>query len=428
MRKFLIFSVVLLLIFPLVLMALISLAIDAYPRIDRKVILTPDHISRAKSIVDAHRYWVRPGMLAAARITPADADLAANYLAHRLLKGSAQVSLGNRRAAIRLSLPLSAIPLDGHLSSLLNWYRDSYINLEAFLLETNGLPRLRSVQIGKLSLPDALTDILMPHLLQRLRESPEYRAGLDTLRLVKVSPDELRVVYRWGGGFSREMRTSLIGKQDRERLLHYQRLLTSNSKKGPAAVSLAQLLPPLARAASRRSENGDPVAENRAVILVVTSHVLGISMDRILPGRIRWPRPAPQTVTIDGRDDFAKHFMVSAAIAAYADTALADAIGLYKEIDDSRHGSGFSFNDLAADRAGTKFGEKAVANRDSAEQLQHRIISGLDDRDLMPPWSDLPEFMPEAEFKSRFGGTDAPAYQEVMEKIEQRVSALPVLQ
>ena len=28
----------------------------------------------------------------------------------------------------------------------------------------------------------------------------------------------------------------------------------------------------------------------------------------------------------------------------------------------------------------------------------------------MPVWSDLPEFMPEAEFKRRFGGIDAPAY------------------
>jgi hypothetical protein len=101
---------------------------------------------------------------------------------------------------------------------------------------------------------------------------------------------------------------------------------------------------------------------------------------------------------------------------------------LYKEIEDSRHGSGFSFNDIAADRAGTKFGEQAVARKASARKLQHRILSGLDDGDLMPAWSDLPEFMPEAEFKRRFGGIDAPAYRKMMQKIEQRVAALPVLQ
>ena len=61
-------------------------------------------------------------------------------------------------------------------------------------------------------------------------------------------------------------------------------------------------------------------------------------------------------------------------------------------------------------------------------QLQYRIVSGLEDGDLMPPWADLPEFMPEAEFKRRFGGIDAPAYEEMMQKIEQRVAALGVLQ
>jgi hypothetical protein len=161
--------------------------------------------------------------------------------------------------------------------------------------------------------------------------------------------------------------------------------------------------------------------------LALTFHVLGISMERIFPEAASWPRSMPQKVTIDGRDDFAKHFMVSAAIAAYADTALSDVIGLYKEIEDSRGGSGFSFNDIAADRAGTRFGEKAVAREDSAEALQQRVASGLEDGDLMPSWSDLPEFMPEAEFKRRFGGIDAPPYKAMMRKIEQRVAALSVL-
>jgi hypothetical protein len=100
---------------------------------------------------------------------------------------------------------------------------------------------------------------------------------------------------------------------------------------------------------------------------------------------------------------------------------------LYKEIDDSRYGSGFSFNDLAADRAGTKFGEKAVANEDSAQQLHRRLTLGLEDRDLMPEWKDLPEFLSEAEFKRRFTSIDSPAYRALMQKIEQRAADLSVL-
>ena len=44
-------------------------------------------------------------------------------------------------------------------------------------------------------------------------------------------------------------------------------------------------------------------------------------------------------VTIDGRDDFAKHFIVSALIAAYADTVLSDVMQLYKEIEGTHRGA-----------------------------------------------------------------------------------------
>jgi len=405
----------------LALVAAFSFAIEDHPRVDRVVILTPEHVGRAKEIIDAHRYWIRPGMLAVARIAPADVDLAANYLAHRFGKGSARVTVRNRSATVSLSVPMASTPL-----SALN----GYLNVKGRLVETGSLPELQSLQIGKISIPDEVTKMIGLQLEQWLRRSPEYRAGLDALRQVKMSQNELAIVYHWTGDFprlSQEVRSSVIGELERERFLHYQTLLVENSRKNDATLSLAKILPPLMRAAAGRSDREDASAENRAVILVVAFHVLGIPLERVLPEAAYWRRSTPQTVTIDGRDDFAKHFMVSAFIAAYADTVMSDVIGLYKEIEDSRGGSGFSFNDIAADRAGTKFGEKAVASQDSAHELQRRVALGLEDRDLMPLWSDLPEFMPEEEFKRRFGGIDTPAYQAMMRKIEQRVAALSIL-
>src|SRR5688500_4692847 len=190
MRKLLlIFLIGLFFIFPLALIAMLSLAIEDHPRINRKVILTPEHIGRAKQIVDAHRYWIHPGMLVAARVTSADADLAANYLAHRLGKGSAQVTLTDRKAIIRLRLPGSGVLPGG--------YVNPYLNLRASVVEAGAIPQLRSVQIGKLSLRDALTDVIVLRFVQWLRRSPEYRAAFDALHLVRVSQKELSVVYRW---------------------------------------------------------------------------------------------------------------------------------------------------------------------------------------------------------------------------------------
>ena len=91
---------------------------------------------------------------------------------------------------------------------------------------------------------------------------------------------------------------------------------------------------------------------------------------------------------------------------------------------DARQGSGFSFADLAADRAGTRLG--LLALRDP-QGFQARLAQGLEEADLLPDVSDLPEFMPEAEFKRRFGGVGAPAYQAMLREIEARLDRLPLL-
>jgi uncharacterized protein YfiM (DUF2279 family) len=146
--------------------------------------------------------------------------------------------------------------------------------------------------------------------------------------------------------------------------------------------------------------------ENRAAILCWPLRHWPTAQERSCR-RQRLPRPVGHTVTLTGRDDFAKHFIVSAVLAANAGGPLSDAVGLYKEIEDSRGGSGFSFNDIAADRAGTRFGEYAVIGS-SVRQLQQKLSAGISEKEIMPATQDLPGFMPEAEFNRRFGGIDAP--------------------
>jgi hypothetical protein len=115
-------------------------------------------------------------------------------------------------------------------------------------------------------------------------------------------------------------------------------------------------------------------------------------------------------------------------LAADTTSPLSRAVGIYKEVADSRGGSGFSFNDIAADRAGTRLGELALAR---PRELQARLAAtqpaGIEDAALMPPWHDLPEFLPEAEFLRRYGGVGAPPYNRLLAEIDRRITALPLL-
>jgi hypothetical protein len=55
------------------------------------------------------------------------------------------------------------------------------------------------------------------------------------------------------------------------------------------------------------------------------------------------------------------------------------------------------------------------------------LAASMAESDLMPDVSDLPEFMPEAEFRRRFGGVDSAQYARVIATIDGRIDALPLL-
>jgi len=157
---------------------------------------------------------------------------------------------------------------------------------------------------------------------------------------------------------------------------------------------------------------------------VLTLYANGRGVDTLLPAAGSWPRPRPLRLTLGGRDDFPLHLLVSAALASEGTGPLSKVIGVYKEVADSRGGSGFSFNDIAADRAGTRIGEMAVQQ---PQKLQATLARGVTEADILPRWEDLPEFMPEPEFLRRFGGVGAPAYVAMLGEIDRRIDALPVL-
>lgn len=212
-------------------------------------------------------------------------------------------------------------------------------------------------------------------------------------------------------------------EEARLRAYHDQLVTLTSNPTLPRQISLATLVKSLNGVAQSRSAAGDAAAENRAVIIVLTFYINGRGLAAIVPGAKTWPRPQPRGVTLAARGDFAQQFTISAALAATAGSPLSDAIGVYKEVGDSRGGSGFSFADIAADRAGTVFGERATRSASAARAVQ-RIAASLVEADFMPPATDLPEGMEEADFKRRFGGVGAPAYQRMLQEIDGRVARL----
>ncbi len=179
--------------------------------------------------------------------------------------------------------------------------------------------------------------------------------------------------------------------------------------------------------ARSRSETEDPVLENRAAILALAvmlghrrlEHLIGPVADEDLR---RQARRNVGYVKLRGRTDWSRHFLVSSALALLSNEALSDEAGLFKEeLDAGEGGSGFSFSDLLADRAGTLFALAATRDEQAARQMQTRLADGFDLGVIFPEAADLPEGIPDARLESEYGGVGGKEYEAMIGEIERRL-------
>ena len=103
------------------------------------------------------------------------------------------------------------------------------------------------------------------------------------------------------------------------------------------------------------------------------------------------------------------------------------AVGIAKEMMDSAGGSGFSFVDLTADRAGTLFCIAATRDEDSARAMQRMIRNGATLEDYMPNALDLPEGITNVDFKNKYGGLGGVRTNELVEEIIERLAGCRAL-
>lgn len=407
-------------VLPLGVVGLLGLAwycTDTSPHVVRMGSTTPADVARAMQLAERHDpRKAPPGVLRTITLTQEDLDLVLPHLAARAARGQAVAELQDGQARVQASVPLPANPFG------------PWLNVQARLVQTDGLPQLRAVRLGRLELPQPVADWLLARGLAWLQQRPELGSAADAVQRVQITPQAFSVVYTWHDGLPAQLQAALLPPDDVARLqAHQQRLVALVQTPQPQGLALHQLLQPLLALASQRAgANAELRAlEQRAAVLVAAFYVNGKGLGAIAPAAAEGPTPRAQRVHLAGRGDLAQHFMVSAALAAVAGTPLADAVGLYKELEDAgRGGSGFSFVDLAADRAGTRFGALAVGPAAGQARLQRALQAGLAEQDLLPPVRDLPEHLPQAEFKRRYGEVGSAAFKRMQADIERRVGAL----
>lgn len=408
---------------------LVVFSLESAPRVPKGKALTTADVGRARRLISEHDpRKLEAGETRTMTASERDINIVAQYALSRLPMTQnvrARVALSDGAADADLSIRIPQNPIGEYLNLSLAVGHDG---------PSSGDLKVRSARIGKISLKGWMIRPVLSLARTALSPLPPFQdaaAVTDGLKSYDFEPDGVRLVYEWDPTVAERLkargRNLLISDDDRKRLLAYNdRLADAVRSVGGKPVSLSRVMESaFSLAHERAAGKGDPILENRAAIVALTFLANRRSMAPLFVAEERDALSEPKRIkaTLRNRHDLARHFIISAALAATADSGLANAAGLFKEIDDSRGGSGFSFADLAADRAGVRFAELAVGSRDRARRLQNQLLDISGESDFMPRIDGLPEGLQEKTFKRRYQDLDSAAYRDVRAEIERRIDA-----
>jgi hypothetical protein len=314
-----------------------------------------------------------------------------------------------------------------------------WLNLALSMQPSKKGLRLSSLEIGSYQVPPSILLPLFTLALDIILG--DWLGGKIVDGIDSVSVEHKTVVLDIS--LTRKIRTALISRAkerlsqvtmlgDAEDVRRYYRTLDQAASEGhldPQGTFISYLRMAFALA-RQRSQSGDAVNENRSAILALALYCghwrIENLIGAVLTDEMKGGKSLCGDVTLGGRTDLRRHFIVSAALEIASESGLAFAMGEFKELLDSNwRGSGFSFADLAADRAGIRFAEKALSGRDDAVALQTMLSERGVEGAIFPHTSDLPEELSGATFRRRFGDVDSPAYRNVLEIIDKRIDGLP---
>ncbi len=346
--------------------------------------------------------------------------ITSNYLLNRYTRGRVRVSIEGKRLTARATIRIPRNPFG------------SYLNLNMTVVDKNGEATLEWLKLGKLTIAPEIASWLGPYLLSQTPIERLRNLFQVSMTQINIAQSQLTINYLMTPDAVEQASTIFPNRFDEHRLLIYQDKVAeiSHQFSRRSYVPLLTFIRPLFALANERSNQyGFAIKENRALLFVLTTYVNRKNIKLFLSPNAKPTHPVYHVLILNRRHDMAQHFTGSAALTASGSRILADFVGLYKEIEDTYWGSGFSFTDLAADRAGTFFGETAIESEKVAVKVQEVMMSdNLTDDIFMPSIKNLPENLRAEDFKKRFDEINSAKYQQQITLIDKRIASCPLYQ
>jgi hypothetical protein len=319
----------------------------------------------------------------------------------------------------------------------------NYINVYVSLGPSESDLNIRKVVVGRIKLPGPLAHFLLRFSLDMALGEQQGTMLVNSVQSTTFHENSvffnMQAMPKFGFKRMKYLKERFKGVRDYIAPLgdpavvsiYYRKLLElGHVNHDRQFVSLARFVQPVFQLAQQRSFDSDHVTENHAAIMALSMYAGSPRFEHLIgsvrPEEMKSSWPNTRNVVLGGRKDLKLHFLLSAGLKLVSDSGISYAAGEFKELLDASYGgTGFSFADLAADRAGIRFAEIATDASGGASRLQYVLSQKVSETLFFPNVADLPEGLPQAEFETVYGGIANDKYVALVNKIDQRIDHLP---
>ena len=306
-----------------------------------------------------------------------------------------------------------------------------YLNLHCTVSADDPFYSIDGCHLGDLFIPGIIINTAMRFGAWFLFDAEVSETVKQLLANIKVSDDKIVLFTTKNNNFKERINSSLkdvafiaktVSRNENVEPEKIQQYLTRLEQFSPANNSLSHFVNEAMQMAMINSIDGDPIEENTAAVWALA---IKFGSERFASLAGVEVNVSGRSMTLGGRQDLALHFLYSAILQQLGRENIGLKIGEFKEIlDSSKGGSGFSFADLAADKAGLAFAEFLTRDNESAMYAQDILVGRYDESTFFPFIHDLPEGLREPNFSEVVGGVDSKTYKELEARIDKKIASL----
>ena len=325
-----------------------------------------------------------------------------------------------------------------------------YLNIEVMINSSKQGLDLDTVYIGELALPGNGLVKIIEWLTNSYIKEEFGTSLLNMVENVDISPNHITVGITFPENLENKklstkeglfaLRDQLAMYGDVEVIRFYHQSLIDFIEIAPVLKhSMIEYLSFVFGIAQQRNLAGvsdSLVEENRAALTALVLYfcpdqfeLLVGDISNFSVSQLKLRVKLQASVKLRNRVDIQKHFIYSVALQLFGTSSASNAIGELKEFSDSnKGGSGFSFADLMADRAGTRLAMLATDSEESALKTQNHLAELSNEAQLLPELIGLPEGISQNKFEQYYRDINSIVYQSMLLTIDNRLHKIAVYQ